>query len=65
MKEAWKDVPPHWRIRKARYGLVGKVCGHCDTKIFPSKVSEVDPYRERTRELMDSLNAEENKFKKP
>lgn len=31
------EVPRHWRLRKQRYGLVGEVCPHCDTKIFPPR----------------------------
>lgn len=31
------EVPRHWRLRKQRYRLVGEVCPHCDTKIFPPR----------------------------
>ena len=31
------DIPRHWRLRKQRYGMVGEVCGHCDTKLFPPR----------------------------
>jgi uncharacterized OB-fold protein len=31
------DIPRHWRLRKQRYSLVGEVCGHCDTKLFPPR----------------------------
>jgi uncharacterized OB-fold protein len=31
------DIPRHWRLRKQRYGLVGEVCPHCETKIFPPR----------------------------
>ncbi len=31
------DIPRHWRLRKQRYGLVGEVCGHCDSKVFPPR----------------------------
>ncbi len=31
------DIPRHWRLKKQRYALVGEVCGHCDSKIFPPR----------------------------
>ena len=31
------EVPRHWRLRKQRYALVGEVCPHCHTKIFPPR----------------------------
>jgi uncharacterized OB-fold protein len=31
------DIPRHWRLRKQRYALVGEVCEHCDTKLFPPR----------------------------
>lgn len=31
------DIPRHWRLRKQRYSLVGEVCGHCETKVFPPR----------------------------
>ena len=31
------DIPRHWRLRKQRYGLVGEICGHCDSKVFPPR----------------------------
>ncbi|MBI3160001.1 MAG: Zn-ribbon domain-containing OB-fold protein [Chloroflexi bacterium] len=31
------DIPRHWRLKKQRYALVGEVCGHCDTKVFPPR----------------------------
>lgn len=31
------EIPRHWRLKKQRYGLVGEVCTHCDTKIFPPR----------------------------
>lgn len=31
------EIPRHWRLRKQRYGLVGEVCPHCDTKLFPPR----------------------------
>ncbi len=31
------EVPRHWRLRKQRYALVGEVCPHCETKIFPPR----------------------------
>jgi uncharacterized OB-fold protein len=31
------DIPRHWRLRKQRYSLVGEVCSHCDTKLFPPR----------------------------
>jgi uncharacterized OB-fold protein len=31
------DIPRHWRLKKQRYALVGEVCEHCDTKLFPPR----------------------------
>ena len=31
------DIPRHWRLRKQRYALVGEICEHCDTKVFPPR----------------------------
>ena len=31
------EIPRHWRLRKQRYGLVGEVCPHCESKIFPPR----------------------------
>ncbi len=31
------EISRHWRLRKQRYSLVGEVCEHCDTKIFPPR----------------------------
>lgn len=31
------EVSRHWRLRQQRYALVGEVCEHCDTKIFPPR----------------------------
>lgn len=31
------EVSRHWRLRQQRYSLVGEVCGHCKTKIFPPR----------------------------
>jgi len=31
------EIPRHWRLKQERYGLVGRVCPHCDTKIFPPR----------------------------
>ena len=31
------EVPRHWRLRKQRYALVGEICPHCNTKIFPPR----------------------------
>lgn len=31
------EIPRHWRLKQQRYGLVGKVCDHCDAKIFPPR----------------------------
>ncbi|MCJ7569788.1 MAG: Zn-ribbon domain-containing OB-fold protein [Anaerolineales bacterium] len=31
------EITSHWRIRKQRYALVGEVCPHCATKIFPPR----------------------------
>ena len=31
------EISRHWRLRKQRYGLVGEVCPHCESKIFPPR----------------------------
>jgi uncharacterized OB-fold protein len=36
------EVPRYWRLRQQRYALVGDVCPHCESKIFPPR--DVCPY---------------------
>lgn len=31
------DIPRHWRLKKERYSLIGEICPHCDSKIFPPR----------------------------
>jgi len=31
------EIARHWRLRKQRYALIGEVCPHCDTKLFPPR----------------------------
>jgi hypothetical protein len=31
------EIPRHWRLKQQRYGLVGEICPHCETKIFPPR----------------------------
>ncbi len=31
------EISRHWRLQMQRYGLVGEVCAHCDSKIFPPR----------------------------
>ena len=31
------EIARHWRLKKQRYGLVGEVCPHCESKIFPPR----------------------------
>jgi hypothetical protein len=31
------EISRHWRLSRQRYGLVGEVCPHCRTKIFPPR----------------------------
>jgi uncharacterized protein len=31
------EIPRHWRLKQQRYGLTGKVCQHCQTKLFPPR----------------------------
>jgi uncharacterized OB-fold protein len=31
------EIPRHWRLKQQRYGLVGKVCTHCDARLFPPR----------------------------
>jgi uncharacterized OB-fold protein len=36
------EVPRHWRLQKQRYALVGEICPHCNTPIFPAR--DICPY---------------------
>lgn len=31
------EISRNWRLQKQRYGLVGEVCQHCGSKIFPPR----------------------------
>ena len=31
------EIPRHWRLKNQRYQLVGEVCPHCESKIFPPR----------------------------
>ncbi|HZY43738.1 MAG TPA: Zn-ribbon domain-containing OB-fold protein [Anaerolineae bacterium] len=31
------DIPRHWRLKSQRYALIGEVCGHCQSKLFPPR----------------------------
>lgn len=31
------EIPRHWRLREQRYRLVGEICPHCETAIFPPR----------------------------
>jgi uncharacterized OB-fold protein len=31
------EISRHWRLRQQRYSLVGEICPHCETKIFPPR----------------------------
>ena len=31
------EVARYWRLKQQRYALVGEVCPHCDTKVFPPR----------------------------
>jgi uncharacterized OB-fold protein len=31
------EIPRHWRLNQQRFGLIGEVCQHCHTKIFPPR----------------------------
>lgn len=31
------EISRHWRLNAQRYSLVGEVCSHCQTKIFPPR----------------------------
>ena len=31
------EISRHWRLRNQRYALVGEVCPHCESKIFPPR----------------------------
>ncbi|MFQ5922629.1 MAG: Zn-ribbon domain-containing OB-fold protein [Anaerolineales bacterium] len=34
---AGMETSQHWRLKQQRYALVGEVCPHCTTKIFPPR----------------------------
>ena len=31
------EAPRHWRLRQQRYGLIGEMCPHCETIMFPPR----------------------------
>ncbi len=31
------EISRNWRLQKQRYGLVGEICEHCGSKIFPPR----------------------------
>lgn len=31
------DTSRHWRLKQQRYALVGEICPHCESKIFPPR----------------------------
>jgi len=31
------EISNHWRVKQQRYSLVGEVCPHCESKIFPPR----------------------------
>jgi uncharacterized OB-fold protein len=31
------EITRHWRVKKQRYALVGEICPHCDSRIFPPR----------------------------
>lgn len=31
------EVSRHWRLQRQRYGLVGEVCDHCGSRLFPPR----------------------------
>jgi uncharacterized OB-fold protein len=31
------EIPRHWRLKQQRYSLNGRVCPHCEYKIFPPR----------------------------
>lgn len=31
------EIPRHWRLKSQRYRLVGEVCPHCQTRLFPPR----------------------------
>jgi len=31
------EISRNWRLQKQRYGLIGEVCEHCGSKIFPPR----------------------------
>lgn len=31
------EIPRHWRLKQQRYALVGEICPHCESKIFPPR----------------------------
>lgn len=31
------EIPRHWRLKQQRYSLVGELCPHCETPLFPPR----------------------------
>jgi len=31
------EIARHWRLKEQRYRLIGEICPHCETKIFPPR----------------------------
>ncbi|HBC72652.1 TPA: transcriptional regulator [Candidatus Amesbacteria bacterium] len=42
------EIPRHWRLKNQRYKLIGEICPHCETKIFPPR--DICPYCKNTAE---------------
>jgi hypothetical protein len=53
------SISPHWRLRLQRYRLVGEVCPHCETKIFPPR--DVCPECPQEPKKLHSFNSTSGK----
>jgi uncharacterized OB-fold protein len=31
------EIPRHWRLKKQRLAMIGEICPHCQSKIFPPR----------------------------
>lgn len=31
------EIPRFWRLQQSRYNLIGEICPHCETKMFPAR----------------------------
>lgn len=57
------EISRHWRIRKARYSMVGGICPNCESKMFP--VREVCPSCGHGSNELVGLTSQESLYAQP